>query len=152
MMVGNIGTGKSTTIRRYVDKGYLVVSRDSIRYMLGGGKYLFEPTRVEPTVFVMEHSMLCDLMGQKFNIVVDEVGIDKRMRAPYIALGKAFNYNVIAHTMPRLSKRICVSRRLKANHGETSKQVWEEVWDKFQSRFEVPSKQEGFSVIRRHRA
>ena len=44
VLVGNIGSGKTTWIKKFLKKTkgkYVVVSRDAIRYMMGGGKYIF---------------------------------------------------------------------------------------------------------------
>ena len=46
---GNIGSGKSTLAKEYVKKGYSVISRDAFRYMIGGGKYIFD-VELEPII------------------------------------------------------------------------------------------------------
>ena len=72
VMVGNIGSGKSTFIKKYVDKGYVVVCRDSFRYMIGGGQYIFN-LDLEPAIFAIETDALINFMASGVNIVVDEV-------------------------------------------------------------------------------
>jgi len=41
ILIGNLGTGKSTFAKTLVEKGYINISRDSLRYMIGAGKYIF---------------------------------------------------------------------------------------------------------------
>ena len=149
IMVGNIGSGKSTLVGKYVEKGYLCVSRDALRYMVGAGKYIYNPIKIEESIFACEGKILRCLMLRRFNIVVDEVGVSKKFRYGYLQLARQYGYNAVAHVMRRLPKEICVERRMNNNHGDTSKEVWNRVWEKFNASYEEPSKTEGFTKIKK---
>lgn len=112
VLVGNIGSGKTTWIKKFLKKTkgkYVVVSRDAIRYMIGGGKYIFD-LELEPAVWNSEGKIIEEFMKLKVNIIVDEVGINKKLRKKYIDLANKFDYGKITVNMPDLSKQICVDK------------------------------------------
>jgi len=147
VMVGNIGSGKSTLVKKYIKQGYVCLCRDALRYMIGAGDYIFDPNKTEPLIFRLERVMLTVMMQGGFDIVVDEVGVSRWMRKPYLSRVKDHGYKATAHVMPRLSKALSVKRRLQNNHGNQEKKIWEEVWEKFNKAYEPPTKEEGFHQI-----
>lgn len=146
VLVGNIGSGKSTLVQKYVKKGYVVVCRDSFRYMMGGGQYTFD-LNLEPAVFAIETDALINFMRLGVNIIVDEVGMSKKMRKKYLALSEMYGYKAKAVVMKRLSKKVSVDRRMQNPHGQPDRDLWESVWEKFDKCYEKPTKQEGFYEI-----
>jgi predicted kinase len=147
VLVGNIGSGKTTYCKHLIKEGSLIVSRDALRYMIGNGKYIFDK-RIEPAIFESERNILENLMLREFNVAVDETGINKRLRRPYIRLAKNYEYEIEAHVMPILSKKVCVDRRMKQPHCINERDVWEAVWEKFNNIYEPPTRVEGFDKIK----
>ena len=49
--------------------------------------------------------------------------------------------------MPTLSKQESVNRRFNNNHGDTPKEVWEEVWQRKNDSYEEPTLEEGFNEV-----
>lgn len=146
VLIGNIGSGKSTYSRKYQEKGYIIISRDQIRYSIGNGVYVYN-TLYEPIVWKIEDYMLRKFLDLGVNIVVDEVGVTKQMREKYLNYALISNYRVIAIEMPRFSMEQSVERRLTNPHGQYNKQLWEKVWQKFDTCYEAPIKAEGFHEI-----
>jgi len=146
VMIGNIGSGKSTLIPFLVKEGYVVVSRDSLRYMLGAGKYTFD-SMLEPCVFQSEKKILRSLMTTGVNIVVDEVGMSRWMRAYYLKLCKRRRYKATAIVMKQLDMETCVDRRMQDPHGQHNRKLWEGVWTHFDKVYQEPSFSEGFKRI-----
>jgi len=146
IMVGNIGGGKSTTVKKLAKRGYVVISRDSFRYMLGGGDYLFHPD-LEPLVHHMNIDCLIRCLQVGLNVVVDETNVSRGMRKRYLELGRDYGYTVIALVMPRLSMKEAVDRRLKEPHGQPSRELWEGVWKKFENKYYEPTIEEGFNYV-----
>lgn len=144
-MVGNIGAGKSTLVKEYVDKGYRIISKDAIRYMLGGGQYIFD-IALERQVDQIAKNAIIDLTYAGYNVVVDETNMDSLEREDYLHYIRG-DYKKIALVLPKLSKEESVRRRLQANHGDTPKEVWEEVWERKNKAFQEPSQEEGFDEI-----
>ena len=146
IIIGNIGSGKSTYTERYQKKDYVIIARDSFRYGLGGGKYVFN-YEYEPIVWKTELYMFRKFVEAGVNIVIDEVGLSKNMRKRYIPYAKKNGYKIIAIEMPRFSMDEAVSRRMTNPHGQSDIKLWEQVWTKFNSMYEVPSKDEGIDEI-----
>jgi hypothetical protein len=137
IVTGNIGCGKTTLSKEYVDKGYLVISRDQFRYGIGGGKYIFNLT-YEPIIRKTELYLLRLFLELGVNIYIDEVGINKHMRCEYLKMLKE---------LPRLSQKEAVDNRMKDPHGQPDRALWESVWNKFNEIYEAPAKEEGFHLI-----
>jgi len=81
------------------------------------------------------------------NIVVDEVGVSKAMRMRYIVPAKDCGYTVKCHVLPQLLQKTAVDRRMQNPHGQYDRELWKQVWDKFQSLYEEPSLEEGLDAI-----
>lgn len=146
VMMGNCGSGKSTYARKVAQKGYLYVSRDDIRTMIGGGTYIFNKN-LEPAVFDIEHYAIAMLMDTEKNIIIDEVGLSKNLRAPYVELAGEYGYSPVLYIMPRLKKTESINRRMTNPRGDISREEWAKVWDKFDRIWEDPDKSEGWDQI-----
>ena len=57
ILVGNIGSGKSFWAQKNRKKNQVVVSRDGLRYMLGGGIYVFE-SKIESIIWKAELNII----------------------------------------------------------------------------------------------
>ena len=149
ILVGNIGSSKSTYAKELTKKGFYVISRDSLRYMIGGGTYLFD-SKTEPMIMAMTLSCLEIALGYGLNIVLDETNMTRKIRRQYINIAKYndYDYEIEAHIMPKISKREAVDRRVNdGGHGTPDRSKWEEVWELFDSKYEEPKTDEGFSKI-----
>lgn len=145
-MVGNIGSGKTTWIRKHRKPHQVAVSRDDLRYMLGAGDYIYEPL-LEPLIWAVNKFTIKKLIREGFGVIVDGVAVKKDKRLELIRYAKKHGYRIIAVVMPRYSQKDCVDRRMSNNHGNFSREVWEGVWNKFDSITEKPSKKEGIDKI-----
>ena len=146
ILVGNIGSGKSTLSQDYQKNGYVIIARDHLRYAIGGGTYVFNPD-YEPIIWETELCMLESFMELGVNIVVDEVGVSKAMRLRYIVRAKDYNYTVKCHVLPKLLQKTAVDRRMQNPHGQYDREIWKQTWDKFQAIYEEPSLEEGLDAI-----
>lgn len=146
IIIGNIGSGKSTICKRYAKEGFVILSRDALRYMIGGGTYKFD-FNIEPIIVKSFQKMVKEFLKAKFPIVIDETNVSQKERVKYIKLTKKYKYMIIAHQMKRLSQRVSVNRRMKNPHDTPNKKIREEVWQKFDSQYNVPLFKEGFHQI-----
>lgn len=146
IMVGNIGSGKSTLTKKYQKEGYVIIARDQLRYAIGGGDYVFN-LDYEPIIWNTELYMVDNFIDLEANILVDEVGITKAMRARYITPAKDKGYKITVIVMPILSKKESVNRRLQNPHGQYDRKLWNGIWEKFNKLYELPSKEEGIDEI-----
>lgn len=146
LLVGNIGSGKSTIAKKYAKKNYRIISRDSIRYMVGAGNYVFD-VKLEPTIKQATESLLKEFLYDKVSVVYDETNVSKRLRESTIKIAKRFGYKVTAIVLPKLTKNESVNRRMRSPHGNYSREIWETVWENFNSIYEEPTKDEGIDEV-----
>ena len=145
ILTGNIGSGKSTLCKKAMKNEYVIISRDSLRYGIGAGDYVFnkyyEPVLAKTVLFMCE-----EFLKKKVPVIIDEVNISKRSRKPYLKLAKKYGYDAVSLLFPRRSQEICVERRMQNPHG-ADRQTWELVWDMFNTAYKKPSLREGFKLI-----
>jgi len=148
-LVGNIGSGKTTYVEN-IKNGYVIISRDKIRYMLGGGNYIFDP-KLEPAIWLAELELFVNLLKTGVNIIIDEVNCSPYMRSRYLNealdIFSQFKYHITAVVFPKISKKEAVRRRLSSPHGNFDQKTWENVYDRFNKQYQEPSIIEGFNHI-----
>jgi len=143
VLIGNIGSGKTTLSKALAKEGYIVCCRDSLRYMIGGGDYRFDP-KLEGSIAEAHDHMLAVFLDNKHDVVIDEVNVQSFRRMDLNELAEEFEYTKIAIVLPKLAKKISVSRRVKDPHGTFNRKVWEGVWDRFDAAYTEPTANEGF--------
>ena len=154
VLVGNIGSGKSTLTKALAKKDFLIMSRDAIRYMIGGGEYVFD-TNLEQYVCNAHDMMLREFLISGKNIVVDEVNVQLPRRETLIEYANTMSdpeyyptkYKTVAVVMPTLTKKESIDRRTKNNHGKNSKAIWSKVWDNFDKIYTYPRFTDGFDSV-----
>lgn len=147
ILIGNIGNGKSTYCKKLAKQGYLIISKDDIRYSIGAGTYIFTyeyETAIDHAIKSFCKQLMIDSIS---SIIIDETNMRKDTRKPYLDLATLYEYNKLAVIFPKLPKEESVARRLKSNHGTISKDLWEEVWERKNSNYEPPTLEEGFNEI-----
>lgn len=139
LMVGNIGTGKTTTAKSLLDNNTLIVSDDNIAMMLGENY---------PEMWTEKHinlyskiKLMCARYALEagFNVIVDGTHMSRKSREKFIKLPA----KVIVYTH---TNKDGLYRRLKDPRGCT-KERWTEIWNLFESQYEEPSFEEGMDEI-----
>ena len=146
ILIGNIGSGKTTTVKEYAKDGYNVICRDDFRTMLGAGKYKFD-AKTERPIHSAARALLESLMIEDLDIIVDETNVSKRGRQQIIKTAKAFGYSITGIVMPRLSRAQSIENRKKDTLRENTAEVWGQVWDRFNRAYEEPTLDEGFDSL-----
>lgn len=147
LMIGNIGAGKSSYTKKLIkETGALVVSPDSLRYMYGGGEYRFDYA-YESYIWDLANYAVNSAMVKGKPVILDACLVSKKARKRWLMTAKTFDYRVCAVVLPKVSKRVSVKRRLKDNHGNGTKALWEQVWESFNNSYEEPSLREGLNQI-----
>lgn len=147
IMCANIGGGKSTMAKKYVEKGFVVISRDNLRYAIGNGEYIFN-LDYEHIIKKTEAFMLRKFLKQGVNIVIDACNVSKLLRKRLIDIIHDYaNYEIAVIKMPKLSMNESIKRRLRNNHGDVSAEAWIAVWNMFNDLWEEPTLDEGIDLI-----
>jgi predicted kinase len=147
-MVGNIGTGKSTTVAK-LTKGNLdkiaVLDTDGLAMMYSANDY-------GPHIWTAERRNLYrtsllkleDLALQKgFDVIVDSTAMSRECRKSFIDIAKNNGARIVVylHRTPGGLERRCQEPR-----GQT-RELWTIVYEGFENEFEEPSLDEGIDEI-----
>ena len=146
ILVGNLGSGKTTFCKKLAKQDYVIVSRDDLRYSIGAGTYLYNEA-YEPCIRDASIELARSFMQLGVPLVIDETNISSSIRSKYLHLAKLYKYKTTAMLLPKLSMKRSITRRLKNNHGDTPANVWKNVWSTFDMMYEKPTKAEGFNKI-----
>ena len=146
MMVGNIGTGKSTTSKLLMADDTMYISEDLIAPMMTDGRYdqgVWSPAhfRIYRKVKVAGTEAA---LANDYHVIVDGTNIAVENRAKYIEVAKKYNATVIVYVF--LDSEFGLQNRLR-NHRGTPPEVWKEVHAELERKFEMPDKLEGIDKI-----
>ena len=148
ILVGNIGAGKTTYCNSQLDNDQtIILSKDDLRYSLRAGRYVYDLNLEDSIHACMQELCKKIMLDTDYDIIIDETNMSEEERKPYLRLGRVFNYNKVAIMFPEISKEESIKRRMKKNHGNNSREIWDEVWEKKTQEYTEPSEAEGFNRI-----
>ena len=146
VLVGNIGTGKSTRAKELHDENTIIVNYDSIFPMLSSGNYSYEKKKV-PIYRAIEETAVVTALRNGLNVVVDRTNLTRQIRARYIEMGKRYDADIVCIDFGSGSDE-SLSRRQQADDDRgKSPEKWAKVHVQMQRQYEKPSLEEGFSKI-----
>lgn len=139
IMCGLIGSGKTTWVQNYLDMfpSTLVVSKDDIRRMLHGGKYVFNEN-LEALVELTVINLLRSASYYPGNIILDECHLTEESREVTTSRLKTIVY------FPPKDKDWHLERVQKRGY---SRDEWEAVYDKMIAKLEPPTEDECDELI-----
>lgn len=151
MMIGNIGTGKSTKSRKLLNKNNIMYfNDDSLRRAFYDGKYIYSKTDnmlIQNILYdTIEHCIV-----ENKNLIVDQPLVLKKERMNIIRyiLNCKYSYNkfvnIICYNFGQ-GNVYSLENRLNSNRGE-SKSKWINVHNRFKRNYEEPKLNEGFTEI-----
>jgi predicted kinase len=88
-----------------------------------------------------------DLLKLGVNIVIDATNLTKWYRKKYLNILQKYDYTKIALVLPKIGKEESINRRMNDPHGKEDRNVWEDIWTRFDLSYEEPTKEEGFDEI-----
>jgi len=145
ILVGNIGSGKSTIAHKLALKGMSVVNMDSIQESIAGGIYgAYDPDK-KNIYHDIEETAIKASLSEGISVCIDRTNMDKKRRARFINIAKEFTNNINCYdfgagTEKQLDKRIVNGRGIPA-------ETWEKVYAFMKKTYEKPDLSEGFSNI-----
>lgn len=145
IMIGNIGTGKSTRALELAHKGYVIINADAITTMIGGGDYTLYDIKKKLIYKDAEYHIANISLQNNFSVVIDNTNMSKKTRARWVELGIKHEAYIVACNYG-IGSKSSLNRRLKEPKG-ISKEQWISVHDKFQKEYDPPEFSEGFNII-----
>lgn len=148
MSVGIPASGKSTKIKEYRNKGYLILSSDVVRAsMLGDGNSYpndrDELTKLNNAVFESIKAQTAAAIKAGQSVVVDATNLNRKKRMGFLnSLGKTPCYKKCLLFIT--SREVCIERNASRNGAE---RVPDEAMEKMLKSFECPIYQEGWDEI-----
>ncbi len=136
VLVGNIGSGKTTWARQQVKANprVRIVSPDAIRQMLFGD-YEY---RVEMDAIITD--ICCraihDLLLADYEVVVDACNYTRARRLAWIRVAERLNCKVCGIYFPKREASWHVGNRLKSAHAENKD--WKRIWEENERTWEAP--------------
>lgn len=144
--VGNIGTGKSTYVRKINDDNkYYVVNSDNLVRMFCSGEYNFDDNK-KSIYYVCMYSMIKTLLRNNQNVIIDNPNLTVMERRRIIKFAKKYDTEYILCVDFGKGNNESLNRRLK-NSRKIADEIWRNVHDVFQNKYEKPSLKEGFTNI-----
>lgn len=138
ILIGNVGSGKSTWAKKFVKKNpnTVIICRDNIREMLNG-KYIFSKEQ-EPLVMSIRNRCIEEVLRESYNLIVDETSLNRERRNGLTSFIKFVEPRIIInYVIFRTPREKCIENRTKNNKGY-SKEKWEEIYDWMQEDFDEP--------------
>jgi len=149
LMIGNIGTGKTTTATKILEENpnTLYVSDDDICTLVNMGNYGPElwSNKYWPVYSAIKRSIAEIAIENGFSIIIDSTNMSESKRAVWVKKAKQLNVSIIAHV--HLDHALGIKRRQETPRGQTF-EMWQKVYERFQSEYEEVTSAEGFNEIK----
>jgi adenylate kinase family enzyme len=123
LLVGMIGSGKSTYARSHADRGSLVVCHDDLTAMLHA-EYRYEPGRREMYRQMEQELVRVAIDHYCFHVIIDRTHLTTESRVRWINFGLEINVPVIARCFPIYEPEVHAIRRFKADPRGRSLDEW----------------------------
>ena len=148
LMVGNIGTGKTTTARKLIKEHSLTmyVADDMICEMVNLGDYSPEKwgDKYWPVYSEIKNRVAETALANGFSIIVDSTNTSKKRRANWTAKAKELDVKITAYV--HLDHEAGLERRKVEPRGQTP-EMWQKVHDDLQVKYEETTLDEGFFAV-----
>lgn len=146
IMVGNIGSGKSTLIRKLINMhDGVIINKDSLFESMCGSYGIYDSNKIDFYNDV-EFELMRSSLKKGYNVFIDRLNINKEQRTKFINIAKEYTDKIIAYDFGHDNEE-GLERRKKNNRGMPDS-VWEKVFEITKKAYEPPTKEEGFSEIK----
>lgn len=149
MMVGNIGSGKSTYIKNNLITPDCSISKDNIREELGGciGVPYVWRKDIESLVDIIAKSIFESLLILQTKIIVlDGTFMTKNSRREAIIMAKEYGREIRCVVFDDRGEKVHVDRRMNDDRG-FDRAYWVRVYNKMKESYDAPTEYEGFKRI-----
>jgi predicted kinase len=109
LLIGIPGSGKTTLAKRLLEKGFQIISADSIRLELYGN----EGEQGDPRqVFAIFFERLKDLFSKDLDVVVDNTNLKYQHRKEIIDVARQYSYEEPQLWLLDVPLQVCIDRNL----------------------------------------
>jgi len=145
LLVGNIGSGKSTIASKLARAGCTIVNMDAIQKSIAGGIYgAYDPNK-KSVYHDIENIAIESSLKSGISVCVDRTNMDKKRRARFIEIGKKYTETIRCFDFGPGNEKM-FQRRLNSPRG-IPVSTWKKVFNSMQAAYEKPDFSEGFSDI-----
>ena len=123
LLIGMIGSGKSSYARRRADQGCLCVNHDELTRMLHGGRPRYEPGLRQCYAEMLGHLMVSAFEAGR-DIVIDRTHLTRESRKFWVDLGRYLGIEVVAVTFPIHDAELHARRRYDADPRDRTLEEW----------------------------
>lgn len=147
IITGNIGTKKSTYVKKYLTGGHIVVmNHDAIIESLYGGRYVYNEHK-RPIYTAVKRAILATSLANHFNVVIDNTNMTRLGREYYIQIACGFNTNIVSLDFGKGNDFTLLNRQQAKDGRKVTNAQWARVHQEKQGEYEKPSYDEGFDEI-----
>jgi len=147
LLIGTIGSGKSTLSQKMAKNGALIINDDAIVTSLHGDYQLYDP-KLKPLYKGIENQILSYGVLLNKDIVVDRgLNLTVQSRARWIDLACSFDCEISAILFPFSSPNVHARRRMRHDDRGNDRKTWKKIAEHHQNVYEEPSLKEGFKKI-----
>lgn len=145
LLVGMVGSGKSTYARKRAEEGWFIVCHDDIVRMVHGRNYYW--SNFSPIYRAIEESAVRSAHGYCLDVVVDRTSLRRHERERWIKIAKDLEDKIDAVVFPFEHHEIHAQRRFDDDPRGSSLEAWTSVTRTHGMNASVPDESEGFRKI-----
>lgn len=148
MLVGVIGSGKSTYCKQKAKEGWITINDDAIVTMLHQD-YLGYNLKLKNLYRSIKLSVIEEILAAGQNLIIDSTNLTKKKRKQYIDfIRRHCGYlDIKAICFPIETAEIHAKRRFESDNRGHTYEKWLAVANEQIKMYEKPEKEEGFSDI-----
>ena len=147
VLIGPIGSGKSTYSRKRAKEGFIIINDDAIINALHCNFYDLYSDELKPLYKGIENVALHTALSLGKSVIIDRPNYSKGMRRRYIAIANSLDVPVIGVRFKDEGAEVHSSRRMKSDGRGGKQEYWEMVYNAHKGLYEEPSLDEGFNTI-----
>ena len=146
MLIGNIGSGKSTWATKQIEseKDTVIVCKDAFRTCINN-KYIFDPLQ-EPVIHHLTVTAIVQFLLHGFSVICDETNIYKQGRMSILKEIKKHVKKVTIVYVYFFDHGNNIEWRMRDSRG-IGREVWERVYNNKKTRIQEPTQDEGYDVL-----
>lgn len=148
LLIGCIGSGKSTWIKNNIDEKSLIINDDAIVNCFHADNYKLYNKNLKPLYKSIENLAISWGLNSGLDVIIDRPNLNVNTRRRYIELARSFDCeNIIAVIFPLITPETSAKRRVSGDNRGRSYEYWLKAAQYQMDRYNEVRLSEGFSEI-----